>query len=317
MQNLAEANDQTLNRWQHAIQQVCGQFITHLPAGAAPFIGQIECENNVLALTHIRTNAGRLVRQGTNADREDVDHCFLIVNNSGFTRISHEGCQMELAPGEIGLLNGIRPCEIVPRGLVEHVSVPLPRQRLEQSFGNRVPLFGKVDQTTTSGLLVRTMLDRMAQLSGTQPNADRHTDAVLEALLALLKPAIRHEDCSGIQQAQPFHRDLWQAAQFMINRDLLEEITPAQLAERLNISVRQLHRVFEEQNDSVCRYILRTRLQRCAEDLRDPQLINEAVTTIGYKWGFSDAAHFSRSFKKQYGVSPRSYRLDSFNLLAG
>ncbi|MBA1256670.1 AraC family transcriptional regulator, partial [Pseudomonas carnis] len=33
----------------------------------------------------------------------------------------------------------------------------------------------------------------------------------------------------------------------------------------------------------------------------------QSVGTIG-KWGFTDSAHFSRSFKKQFEVSPKDFR---------
>jgi AraC family transcriptional regulator, positive regulator of tynA and feaB len=36
--------------------------------------------------------------------------------------------------------------------------------------------------------------------------------------------------------------------------------------------------------------------------------ISESITSIAYKWGFTDSAHFSRSFKKQFEVSPKDFR---------
>ncbi|MEG6654285.1 helix-turn-helix domain-containing protein, partial [Pseudomonas aeruginosa] len=85
-------------------------------------------------------------------------------------------------------------------------------------------------------------------------------------------------------------------------------LSPDMLAGRLRISVRQLYRLFEEQGDSVCRYILRQRLSRSAADLGNPRLRGESITSIAFKWGFSDSAHFSRAFKKQFEVSPKDYR---------
>ena len=32
------------------------------------------------------------------------------------------------------------------------------------------------------------------------------------------------------------------------------------------------------------------------------------MSDIAFSWGFNDAAHFSRSFKEQYGMSPREFR---------
>ncbi|MEZ0560864.1 helix-turn-helix domain-containing protein, partial [Pseudomonas sp. Env-82] len=71
---------------------------------------------------------------------------------------------------------------------------------------------------------------------------------------------------------------------------------------------RHLYRLFEEQDDSVCRYIQRARLKRSADDLTNPFLRSESITSIAYKWGFTDSAHFSRSFKKQFEVSPKEFR---------
>ncbi len=85
-------------------------------------------------------------------------------------------------------------------------------------------------------------------------------------------------------------------------------LSPLGLANRLNISVRHLYRLFEAQDDSVCRYIQRARLKRSADDLANPLLRGESITAIAYKWGFTDSAHFSRSFKKQFEVSPKEFR---------
>jgi len=50
-------------------------------------------------------------------------------------------------------------------------------------------------------------------------------------------------------------------------------------------------------------------LERCRADLGDAALAGEPVATIGFRWGFTDAAHFSRAFREQFGVAPRAYRL--------
>jgi AraC-like DNA-binding protein len=88
-------------------------------------------------------------------------------------------------------------------------------------------------------------------------------------------------------------------------------LSPAKLAAQLGISIRQLYRLFEEEGDSVCRYIQRARLVRSAADLVDHRLANESITDIAFKWGFTDSAHFSRTFKKQFELSPRDYRSQS------
>lgn len=83
---------------------------------------------------------------------------------------------------------------------------------------------------------------------------------------------------------------------------------PERIAARLGVSLRQLYRLFEQQGESVGRYLLKRRLERAAEALISPSLASRSVTDIAYAHGFSDSAHFSRVFKKAHGLSPRAYR---------
>jgi len=48
-------------------------------------------------------------------------------------------------------------------------------------------------------------------------------------------------------------------------------------------------------------------------ELCDPRSAERNITEIAFFWGFSDSSHFSRSFKQQFGVSPRTFRLRSWN----
>ncbi len=49
------------------------------------------------------------------------------------------------------------------------------------------------------------------------------------------------------------------------------------------------------------------RLEHCRKELScyGP---SKNITEIAYRWGFNDSAHFSRSFKNRYGISPKQYR---------
>lgn len=51
------------------------------------------------------------------------------------------------------------------------------------------------------------------------------------------------------------------------------------------------------------------RLERIRDELVDPSLIRVPVRTIAERWAMPEAASFSRAFSRQFGVSPRRYRL--------
>jgi len=38
------------------------------------------------------------------------------------------------------------------------------------------------------------------------------------------------------------------------------------------------------------------------------------VSEVAFSWGFNDATHFSRSFKEQFGLSPRDWKQQSGTL---
>jgi len=58
----------------------------------------------------------------------------------------------------------------------------------------------------------------------------------------------------------------------------------------------------------VSHYIKRERLLGCLLDLRDLDFDNQSITEIAFSWGFNSAAHFSSSFKREFGLNPRDYR---------
>ena len=81
---------------------------------------------------------------------------------------------------------------------------------------------------------------------------------------------------------------------------------PASIARTYAMSVRALHALFEDAETSVAGLVRGERLARCLEDLERPNA--GSVTEIAFRWGFCDAAHFSRVFKRAFGATPSEIR---------
>ncbi|GGM44283.1 MULTISPECIES: AraC-like ligand-binding domain-containing protein [Microbacterium] len=105
------------------------------------------------------------------------------------------------------------------------------------------------------------------------------------------------------------HRALVQRIRSYIDRNLAStDLGPASIASAHFISTRHLHGLFQEQGVTVSTWIRTRRLEQCRRDLLDPMLADRPVAAIAARWGFVDAAHFSRAFKSAFGVSPSEYR---------
>jgi AraC family transcriptional regulator, positive regulator of tynA and feaB len=85
-------------------------------------------------------------------------------------------------------------------------------------------------------------------------------------------------------------------------------LAPAEIAAAADISVRHLHRLFSNSGSTLGACIRAKRLAHCRSDLTNPRLRGKTITEIAFSWGFSDSAHFSRSFRQQFGICPRVFR---------
>lgn len=102
---------------------------------------------------------------------------------------------------------------------------------------------------------------------------------------------------------------LRERVKFYISAHLSDpELSIGKLAGLAHCSKRYLHMLFRGENLSISDYILRARLERCRSELLDPGRAHRSVTEIAYAWGFNSSNHFSRCFKREFGVSPRDLR---------
>ncbi|MGO1768252.1 MAG: helix-turn-helix transcriptional regulator [Advenella sp.] len=87
-------------------------------------------------------------------------------------------------------------------------------------------------------------------------------------------------------------------------------LTGQKVAREFRISVRTLHKLFREFNDSAsfATFLNDIRMQNARNMLRDSSLVHMTVGDIGWQCGFSDPAHFGKVFKKCHSITPRQMR---------
>ena len=299
-----------LETWTRDLRAACGHFDTELAYNRSLFIGEVsKLSQGNLSMANLRTNAGLIKRDRPNADHDNDQHCFLVSQRSGYCQITQNGQVIHLTPGDMLLMDSIGSIEISPFGLIEHASLSLSRNAVCKQLGGGSKTFGKISSSKACGRMLHVLMDQLCREGLDSQHSIDEGEAVQSAIVSLLGSAFEVDDAVADGRVALQGNNLRSYVQKVIDESLTQPgLSPVGLASRLNISVRHLYRLFEEQDDSVCRYIQRARLKRSADDLTNPFLKSESITSIAYKWGFTDSAHFSRSFKKQFDVCPKDFR---------
>jgi AraC-like DNA-binding protein len=89
------------------------------------------------------------------------------------------------------------------------------------------------------------------------------------------------------------------------------DLDPEEIARASFVSTRYLHKIFQAEGTSVCRWIRVVRLEHCRRDLLDPSLRHETIIEIAGRWGLPGPQHFSRLFRSAYGCSPSELRREA------
>ena len=175
----------------------------------------------------------------------------------------------------------------------------LAEKRIKSQFGHSL-LLAPGPAKLTQTLALSCLDDHIAVSADEAQGID-------QAFSDLLRSAIRYP--GGI--ADPDGTSArYQEACLFIRRNLTNpNLNPAAVAAHVNTSSRNLARTFARAGTTIERMVWRERLAAARRDLLDPRLLDRSITDIAFSWGFNDAAHFSRSFSKTYGVAPSEFRI--------
>jgi AraC-like DNA-binding protein len=136
-----------------------------------------------------------------------------------------------------------------------------------------------------------------------------HGDALAQrfgmALLDVLALALEMQDMQEMAVQPRSGRDLHGRIQACILDNLgSPELSLQWLAQQHHVSPRTVTRAFARRNQTPMGLVWQLRLQASRQALLQGRY--SSVTEAAFAHGFSDAAHFSRAFRKAFGCTPRS-----------
>ncbi len=248
----------------------------------------------------------KLIRQ---SDPEQYQVCLTV---RGGMRLEHLGRTAVLHEGDLVVYDPSRPfrAQITSgEGRVEHIVVqlpkvlcPLPEKEITRLLAAGLP------EHDGLGRLVSRYLRELATHQPPRSSADACRLAAITMDLVMARLA--HElEAERSLPAESRQQVLMARIHDFIARRLPDpRLTPEKIAQAHQISLRYLHKLFQAEGRTVAGWIRHQRLERCRRDLADPRLRERSIHAIATRWGFGDAAHFSRLFRAAYGLPPRDYR---------
>lgn len=253
------------------------------------------------------SSGSQVVRRSARAIASDPVECLqLNFQLSGSSLLEQDGRVCVADPGSFVLYDSTRPYELRFRGPFRQLSVTLPRTLFRDRYGSIDDFTAlSLDGSAGAGRFLFGFIRQVAleeHESDLGPLADRLRDHFGDLLLTALSGA-RPDRSSGDRSPTMLRAKLYVLSHL---RD--PNLSPASIARGLGISERRLYGLFASEEMTPMRWLQSCRLSRCKGDLEDPALLSRAITDIAFAWGFSDAAHFSRLFRKVYGISPRECR---------
>jgi AraC-like DNA-binding protein len=236
------------------------------------------------------------------------DHVVVMLLSRGLARIEQDARDACVEPGQLFVYDRSRPLRLTFPETFQTKSLVLPRHllSLRESDVHRITA-SPLDSATPLGGLLSPFLSRLVDTAGAYP---QHTAELIVRNVLDLLTVLADERCGNDTTGTPSAaRVLLTRVQAYIDRHLTDPgLTPEAIARANQISLRSLYNLFQKEGTTVRRWIQGRRLEQCRRELARRDAGSRTVAGVGRRWGFSSAAHFSRSFRAAYGMSPGEWR---------
>lgn len=240
----------------------------------------------------------------------DGDALLLVLPERGTSTVSG-GFERMLVPGDLYISDLSTRWSHRCFDPTEMLMVKIPFAALLSRVADPSRLAGAVlPNRVPAAALMGDVIKAVDRTLRTQPDEDLRealSDMVLASARTLYTCA---EGMNEWQAARQRRIVVLRGAKKYILRNLDDpDLSVAKAACAIGVSQRALQRAFLDGGETPSQFILEQRLANAARKLcHNAGLCNTSILDIALSSGFNDASHFSRSFARRFGVSPRAYR---------
>ncbi len=305
-----------LDFWREVVcHTIAGVEATALAEGQ-PYAGAIHARSIPLVhmpsfdLVQVEADPQRINRTRKLIGLQTEPTWLLMVQGEGTCTIRQGGQEATLEPGDIGFLDTVRPYEVMFPHAFRQSILKMPTPLFYDIVPRNCDVAGMAlsgdDALTAIARQNIVLLERF--VSAIDPvllpaAANRTLEHLALAARSLFEGRIgRH---GHNVSASAFAR----ACAYISGSLGDPSLSVEQIAAAVGLSSGHLQQVFRQSSGAtVGEYVRERRLACCRRDLADASLAHQSITSIAFRWGFSESSSFSRAFRNAFQTSPRRYR---------
>jgi AraC-like DNA-binding protein len=259
----------------------------------------------------------RRTRQHIREDATDLSILWFVKH--GRLSFSNQ-CGNKIAqPGDFAITRSMDPflieCRTDSDGVHEllHVTVPthILRAHIPQDFstGLFVPV-NRAEFQIAENILTDVFEDEGAL-------GDASARLLVETALTVIGNAVRGDETTVHARQTIADRRLADVLRFIEIHLSDPQLSTAMVAKGCGISPRYLSFLLRLRGTSFSELVWEQRLAKARDWLANPDARDVSISEIAYGVGFKSPAHFSRMFKRVFGVNPREFRGEAGEPLPG
>ena len=291
-------------------RDVLAQHFVHLRperVGLDPFCSTIEAQQlEGYSFSRVHAAPQRVYRAIPEIARSPYDLVFLNLHLRGEGSYCQEGDEVVLNPGDLFILDAVRPFELGCEGGVTQISLKIPRQILwermrhpERARGGRIPGASHIGKLLSG--YIKTLWRQDEGQQG-HPRAMDHLFSLVAYEIdrrygdaALPRRAVR----AGIYARAVSH---------IGEAHGTPGLTPRSVAHAAGTSLRTIQEIFAERGDAISRHIQTRRITTVARWLADPAMREQTIGELAFMAGFCELSHFTHAFVRAYKETPGGWR---------
>lgn len=292
-----------LDYWNEAMGRALAPMAV-TPRGERPFAGSITADQyGYLNIATVVADPARACRTPRLISRSPHADVVVGMQAEGAATLGQHGRTAELGPGDLVVFDTSRPFLYDHADRVRVRLFRLPKRVLHVAEADVAQLaavrLGQEDGLTQVVASVLAALADEADPAATKVG-ERMAGHVTELLATLIEAKT-----TPVEQVA----DLTRRIRDYVNRHLTDQrLTPEKIAAAHHVSVRYLYKLFESEGLTIGRWIQQRRLEECRRELARRGRGAPNISAVAHRWGFVNAAHFSRTFRDAYGMSPSDWR---------